>query len=95
MAKSKTQTPDNEPSALATVDDAATLAGLADEFDALGIDGLEDFGGEDIKLGVLLWNMRPNTKDKNGNPLKKDVIFNTVTEETADNVDLEIGRAHV
>jgi hypothetical protein len=75
-----------ESTALATVDEAAALAELGEFFDEVGVDGLEDFGGEDVKIAVLLWNMRGKGKD--GRSLTKDVLFNTVTEDTCESIEL-------
>lgn len=68
------------------VDEASALAELSDFFDEVGVDGLEDFGGDDVKLAVLLWNMRG--KDKHGKSMTKDVLFNTITEETVESIEL-------
>lgn len=88
MARKQPTKPDDAPAgdALAIHDDAATLAQLSDFFDTVGLDGLEDVGGEDVKLAALLWNMRGKGKD--GRTLTKDVLFNTITEETAESVDV-------
>ena len=60
---------------------------LAAFFDAPdGVDGLEDFEGDDVKISTLLWNMRG--KDKHGNTMTKDVFFDTISEETRKEVDL-------
>lgn len=86
--KQTTKGSDADETALATIDADAALAELSDFFDEVGVDGLEDFSGEDIKLAVLLWNLRPNTKDKSGEGMRKDRFFNTVTEESCDSIDL-------
>ena len=88
MAKKDTLAKSNSD-ALATVDETAALAELADYFDdpdGGAVDGLEDFGGDDIKISTLLWNMRG--KDKHGRSMTKDVYFDTVTEETSESIEV-------
>lgn len=80
MAKTKVKTD------LATRSEADAMAELSDFFDAQGVDGLEEFDGEDIKISSLLWNMRG--KDKDGRSMTKDVFFDTITEDTTESVDL-------
>lgn len=65
--------------------EAAALAELGDFFDDVGVDGLEDVGGEDVKLAVKLWNMKG--LDKNGRAHPRDTFFDTVSETTQDAVD--------
>lgn len=87
MAKKDTLAKANEDSSLATIDEAASLAELAEYFDSPdAVDGLEDFGGDDIKISTLLWNMRG--KDKRGKTMTKDVYFDTVTEEASESIDV-------
>jgi len=65
------------------IDDA--FGELADFFDEVGVDGLEDVGGEDVRLAVILWNMRG--LDKRSKPYPRDVFYNTITEDTAETID--------
>jgi len=77
-----------ESTALATSDDsneAAALAELEEFFDEVGFDGLEDVGGEDVKLAVKLWNMRGLGKD--GRSIPRDVFFDTIDETTSDTIE--------
>lgn len=70
---------------LAPVDESAALAELGDFFDTVSTDGLEEIGGDDIKLAAKLWNM--GGLDPSGNAYVKNVFFDTVTEETSEAVD--------
>jgi len=75
-------------SELATTGDAeesAALAELTSFFDDVGNIGLDDVGGEDIKLAVKLWNMKG--LDKNGRSYPRDVFFDTISESTSDEID--------
>lgn len=65
--------------------EAAALAELGDFFDSVSIDGLEDVGGEDLKLGVRLWNMKG--LDKSGRAYPRDVFFDTISEDTSEELD--------
>lgn len=79
------------PNALATTSvidneaESAALAELVDFFDEVGNVGLDDVGGEDVKLGVKLWNMKG--LDPNGRSYPRDVFFDTISETTSDEVD--------
>ncbi len=82
MAKSKStaieKTSDEEA-------ELANLAELGDFFDAVEVDGLEDVGGEDIKLALRLWNMRG--LDKNGKTYPNDVFYDTISEDTRPEIE--------
>lgn len=66
--------------------EAAALAELGDFFDnEVQVDGLEDVGGEDLKLAARLWNMRG--LDKAGKSYPRDVFFDTISEETQEEID--------
>ena len=65
--------------------EAAALAELSDFFDEVQVDGLEEVGGEDLKLAVRLWNMRG--LDKAGKAYPRDVFFDTISEETQEEID--------
>lgn len=65
--------------------DAAALAELGDFFDNVKIDGLEDVGGEDLKLAIKMWNT-PGL-DGSGSPYPKNALYDTITEETSSSVE--------
>lgn len=74
--------------ALVTSDEekeAAALAELTDFFDNVDVDGMEEVGGEDVKLAVKLFNM--GGLDATGNQRRKNTFFDNVTEETQDELD--------
>ena len=64
--------------------DLAALEELGDFFDSVGVDGMADVGGEDIKLSVRLFNL--GGLDKQGNQQRKNTFFDTVSEETQDTI---------
>lgn len=107
MAKEKQLTGNNgNGTTLALADASASAVGLAvlgggpaDElagidFDQLNIedDGLGEFTPDDIKLGVWAWNAKQT--DKQGNPIPKNIFFNTLTEETARELDVVLIKLH-
>ena len=65
--------------------EAAAMAELSEFFDSVDVDGLEDVGGDDLKIALRLWNM--NGLDGNGKAYPKDVFFDTITEETFETLD--------
>lgn len=65
--------------------EAAALAELTDFFDNVDVDGMEEVGGEDIKLAVKLFNM--GGLDKTGNQRRKNTFFDNVTEDTQDEIE--------
>jgi len=65
--------------------EAAALAELSDFFDSVEVDGLEEVGGEDLKIALRLWNM--GGLDKDGRAYPKDVFFDTITEELSNELD--------
>ena len=71
-----------------TSDEQAEIAALAEcseFFDQMAIDGMEDVGGEDLKLAVKLWNMKG--LDSNAKAYPKDVFFDTISEETCETIE--------
>lgn len=77
MAKAKT-----ESTALATREEetsALALVELGDFFDSVSVTGMEEVGGEDIKLAVKLFNM--SGLDENKNQRRKNVFFDNITEQ--------------
>lgn len=75
--------------ALVTSDEAkeaAALAELSDFFDnQIEVSGMEEVGGEDIKLAVKLFNM--GGLDANGNQRQKNMFFDNISEETQYEID--------
>ncbi len=82
MAKKETaalaKTSDEETEALA-------LAELSDFFDGVSIDGMEDVGGDDLKLASKIWNMAG--LDPSGNAYPRNVLFDTISEKTIEKVE--------
>lgn len=78
---------------LATTEDAheielaerAALAELSDFFDTVEVTGMEDVGGDDIKIASKIWNMGGVDKNKQAYP--KNVFFDTLTEKVQDEID--------
>lgn len=60
------------------------LSELSDFFDSVDIDGMEEVGGEDIKLAVKLFNM--GGLDAGGNQRRKNTFFDNLTEETQETI---------
>jgi hypothetical protein len=78
----------NEQQALATVDnapvaavsdEASALAAL-DEFDFGGNDGLQEVDSEDLRLPVIVWNMKG--KDDKGELRRLDEFYDTLNERS-------------
>lgn len=61
-------------------DEATALAALDDFGDFGGADGLNEVDGEDLRLPVIVWNMKG--KDENGRQRQKDEFYDTLNERS-------------
>lgn len=108
MAKEKQQAGNGNGSSLTLADANASAVGLAvlgsgptddlagiEGFAELDIqdDGLTEFTPDDIKLPVWIWNA--NITDAEGNPIPKNVFFNTLTEEVRRELDVVLIKVHM
>jgi len=62
------------------------MAELAEFFDSVEVDGMDDVGGDDLKLASKIFNMS-GINPATGNAYAKNVFYDTVTEETQDEIN--------
>lgn len=90
-SKSSANAKTEETTALAIApNDELAAAGLGD-IDC-ETDGLEEIGREDIRISARVFNMRGT--DANGDPIPKNVFFDTVDETTSKRVDAVLLSLH-